>query len=85
MLCAVTRYVCYVGTVSIILEWNDGVLLVVVVWLLWCAAEDFLICDVCDCRSGVEESVFWDDKRCRFVNSHLIVRLSTQHLTSQKT
>lgn len=84
MLCRVTRYVCYVGTVSIILEWNDGVMLVVV-WLWWCAAEDFLICDVYDCHSGVEDSVFWDDKPCRFVASHLIVRLSTQHLTSQKT
>jgi hypothetical protein len=61
------------------------VMLIVFVWLWWCAAEDFLICDVCDCHSGVEDSVFWDDKQCRFVNSHLICLLFDTALTSQKT
>lgn len=71
------RYVCYVGTVSIVLQWNE--------FFLWCDVDSgcvaavvccgrLLVCDVCVrvCHSGVEDSVFWDDKRCRFVRSHLI-------------
>jgi hypothetical protein len=61
------------------------VMSILFVWLWWCAGEDFLFCDVCDCHSGVDDSVFWDDKQCRFVNGHLICLLFDTALTSQKT
>jgi hypothetical protein len=55
-------------------------MLAVIMWFWWFAAEDFLICEVYDCHSGDEDSVFWYDKRCRLVYSHLIIYLLTQHL-----